>query len=464
MDLSDSHEFKGQWWTAGKHEAEDRHGGLNFIPGEFLELKITGELNSWPFDSTDERNILGFSHKGQEITLLRARSKGAVLNFPGMPIERYYSPLGIIGLHTEDRDPVFSAAQLSFSGLTEWVDSPQFAFTGLEDFVARRQAAVVINPPTQATYTIEPIDSEIVIGTGLTGSTSRQSLHYTASTNMTIEPNEPKPLSWFQDKIRKLRLFLSVLQGEAVFVNALSVSGPKSQFPDGNQYFDFKAVLTGHERAQSRKARNRHFMAVEYVNVKATLNDHLTKWFGDYAKIRPLVDLYFAAVDRPGMYLQFQVLSMTAGLEGFHRNVHGGGYVTEKDWKPIRRELRKHVPDTLSTEHKEAIREALHWAHQYSLHTRLNRLMDSLEPEELIRITHDREWFIKQVKDARNFTAHYDPTKLKTDDLGRVARQLRAMCAVTLMKYVGIPAKQIAEGLDRMGFRPWPQGEGEEGG
>ncbi len=83
-----------------------------------------------------------------------------------------------------------------------------------------------------------------------------------------------------------------------------------------------------------------------------------------------------------------------------------GIYLSKEEYKEVGTILKKSIPENVTGNHLESLKSRIDFGNEFSLKTRLLILFDKFEGifQTLIE---DRDEFVKEVRDTRNFLTHY---------------------------------------------------------
>jgi hypothetical protein len=179
----------------------------------------------------------------------------------------------------------------------------------------------------------------------------------------------------------------------------------------------------------------------------------ITKWFEYHEQLDSVLNLYFAVLFNPSLYINHRFLFLAQALEVYHNtNPEFVGYVQPKaDF----RARRDRIILAALPEEKEWLEGKLHYANQKTLAQRLAEILarNKTEAEQFIS---DFQRFADSVKNTRNYHTHFDE-ELKekgkvTDDMAALVRlvsQIETLLGVCILKDLGITGAPIARLIDR---------------
>jgi len=117
-------------------------------------------------------------------------------------------------------------------------------------------------------------------------------------------------------------------------------------------------------------------------------------------------------------------------VEAFDRRTGAGTYMGNAQYARVEEVLAKAIPDSVGSDHAQALRSRIHYGYEFSLRKRMEAIADHWR-DVLSYWEHDIPKFASEVADTRNYYAHYDralekraagPARL--DQLSRFVRML----------------------------------------
>jgi hypothetical protein len=227
---------------------------------------------------------------------------------------------------------------------------------------------------------------------------------------------------------------------------------------------DFEEELAGARKERQAYRRNEAVTEVQrdltatrmtapYKDLTEGLPAVIAKWFEYHEQLDSVLNLYFAVLFNPSLYINHRFLFLAQALEIYHGS-HTGfvGYVQRKE---DFRERRKRIIQAAPQEEKEWLEEKLHYANQKTLAQRLVEILakNKAEADQFIG---DLQGFAAAVKNTRNYHTHFDE-ELKnkgrvTDDmeaLVRLVSQMETLLGVCILKDLGVTGAPITRIIDR---------------
>jgi len=353
----------------------------------------------------------------------------------------------IVGRHFQKPEHIkFKSIRTRYSHLDEWVTVSGFYEPRLDE------------PDDEIKYKKpEPIQASIGDGYKVSICFERQSIRSPSfsapkklcikeRTYIKIEASEEKPFEEYTKAMRKIQHFLSL--GVMTPVDPLTIDGVIKTNEKGTIHPTVEIyhcdMLKDVPRMPERLWFDKLFTLEDISNRFETF---LRKWFEIADSLEPTVNLYFATLYTPYMYLEFHFLSLIQAIESFHRRIFKGEYMSDEDYKRIRSLLVNAIPpDEVGNDHKQSLKSRIQYGNEFSLRTRLKEIFEEYK-ENLKEFIENTNAFVNGVVDTRNYLTHYeeDPTKHvdSGDALYELTKKLRILLEICLLRELGFSSDEI---------------------
>lgn len=406
--LQESFQVTGTWHLP---ESPDRviTGDLRYTTdGTELDLHEPFTVQRGVFRTSDERPrypiIHGTTREGEAMTLLNAQSAGRSFNFSSggfRESERVFSVWLLVGAHVP-ADFLYPKVSLRIPGLQVWLSRKVIEHT-LERDESTRESTV--------SYRVHGFKEEKLrissVGASLGWGTSRHfsadpftTIDVTVSGWLTIEPDSPKPLEWFIEQQSKATTMLAFLAGTPMSPDLIEAS------IDSSTHRISVMVTLRDAKYCSYKNLSDFFMPRGAMTVD--LGTVLNSWYEVYDRVNKPSQLALSVFGSEKLWLHVEFLSLVQALEGFHRGLFEGKYMSDEDYGPVKDTLGKAIPPELADDHKAALRARFRYGNQFSLRKRLDQLADRLSPALRAMIFGANGGVPAEWVDTRNFYTHWD--------------------------------------------------------
>lgn len=454
--LSEEFGIKGMWMFPGAEQV----AGILFYSNDQIRLELFDSLGPED-DSNKAKVIFGVTETGEEITLLSAirTNTKSHMGRHSLTFETYRANQILAGIHCENLDEIkFDAMDIEFSYFPEWLGNAIFKTNG-----RTIDKTISINELDLIHIDIPYIDAKLK-GSGsirINNDLFRKA-ELTSVSTLKLVPNEPKDFEWYKKQLYNLQKLMTVLSGRSVYI--LDVLFIKEE--DGyNDLVDvaFKNTMKikwfmrqGTINLESKITEDSFLMS--YRDVKSNFGDIVNKWFENEERLDVVYDLFV------GEYFGITHTSksfstLMQSIEAFHRRSDSSTIISREAYTLYFEELKDHLKKNSPKELKDKLIGSLEHVNEYSLRTRLIKLIDSLSLEAKELIFGDEKkikGFIDKLVKTRNYFTHYDESLkfkiIKSEKRIYAIQRLRLFMTILIFKELGINEKEIIKR-----FKEYPQ-------
>jgi hypothetical protein len=450
LTISDALTVYGEWWKPGA-EGNKAAGTLTWN-NQRGRLNLQSALtplrgNVFAGESTEYAALHGITTVGQLATVLKAYTYGTPIHFTEGHVretENVFSSWLVFGAHVTDSTE-FSRIEARIPGVALWLGNQ-----GATQSVQR----ATTESPGSIDYQFKVLPAERYAVTALPGTISfhvrRQhageldsTFSITASGYLTIEPTAPQSIEWLLDRLTRVTTFLAFLAGSPMSPDQLSL---KTATDDRD--VDLLVTL-------ARPGSCRFTHAHEFLMLRSTLGlpleTALSRWIEVYGSVSNPSQLALSVLYSENLWLHVEFLTFMQALEGFHRAVVGGSYMTEKDYQPFRKAMAKHIPVELSDGHRAAIKSKIKYGYEYSLQKRIDQLVARLALPIRKHVLFDDGNFPRLWIDTRNYYTHWDSvgesSALDGVQMHYANVRMRHLLRVLYLDFIGVPSDAILRAL-----------------
>ncbi|MBR0783923.1 HEPN domain-containing protein [Bradyrhizobium iriomotense] len=398
-DMSETFETVGTWFLP---DTPDRRvAGTLSSKAERIELELADALR--PMQGGPIRAeivqypvIHGITRDQEAVSLFQCTRIGYSMRFAsggfGQP-ETLWSHLAIVGAQVSDQQ-VYPELRCRIPGLQMWL-LPRVIET-VKD--AQGYAFRVKNVPTE-TIAIPSIGAEIDFSLSAIGSPAHSTATIVASGWLHIRPHEPKLLSWFLEQLSTTTSLLAFLAekpmppdrielkvGAHGFVLSVLVPRPSTKYCDHTEHHDF---------------------LVSRTQLSDALPHVLVSWFDLYPRVEMPVGLALSTMASEDLWSHVKFLSLLQALEGLHRALLPGNYMTPENYRGVKDALVNAIPVEVTADHRASLTSRIRYGNQIALAKRLNRLAEMLPAALRSRILGGKD-VPRSWVDTRNYYTHWD--------------------------------------------------------
>lgn len=441
--------FNGEWWLP-EDPSKKIAGALTWEPRHAtLELNHTFEpLQGRIFaDDTHEYAVVhGETTRSEVVTLLEAMRTGSPMHFGAAGLretERLISSWLIIGAHVTSQT-TFTEIRARIPGLQIWFD-PAAGIS--QTFRGKTQAS-----PVTVTYEIQGVPETVTnipcISAGLGWGIDRNfsgnpetEFAVRTSACLAIRATQPQTLSWFIDHLGRATTLLGFMAGAAMSPDHLTAK------VEGHQV----EVLVAMRDAKYCTYRSRHdfFMLRQDMGVEA--GTAFAKWYELYDSLAMPSQLALSVLYSEGLWLHVEFLSLMQALEGLHRAMMPGLYLTKEQYEPIRTTLCSSIPTNVAADHRAALKSKLQYGHEHSLRKRLDALVKRLDEALRVFILGGNGTIPGTWVDTRNYYTHWDESlrasSLDGTGMHRAGVRMKHLLRALYLDLIGISQDAIMKSL-----------------
>lgn len=429
-------------------------GTLTFTQEDGCHLRLLGTLTEVtdlfaagePQEGTEL--IHGLTSTGVPVTILGAFRTQHQMSFPGLVTETHFGNVLGLGLHfSSSTDSLFRRSVVRFDGMENWLGERPFTLD--RDVQAKVVKLNVLRSP-QASFAAM-LDCVVETGSILYTS-NRPATEYrlTAHSTMSIKATEPQSLDWHLAGAARLQELASLCTGHYLPLVSLSLEGLK--LPGAGRPAEVRIyVRIQHPEAGARPRYEAPIVAGRELAELAP--GAVARWFDEYDRLRPAINLFFAVTGSKDMFSSVRFLLCAQALEVFHRMTSEALIVDERSYEALRLALVAAIPPGTQRNMREKIVSMLRFANEPSLNQRLKSMIKALEEEFGERPAGLSKAFFRGVVDTRNYLTHY-PAELRDKafdgaDMHWACRRMIMLLTVLFLMRLGIGGADIRRLLKR---------------
>ena len=441
-------EYKGIWWLPHKPK-EQISGTLKFTPDEGAVLDLIGSFKdiTGMNKMLEPEIILGISSDGKNITLHKCFETKSNLSFPGLSTSSFYAKIAFAGAHFQKPEDVkFKSLSVHYLYLDEWVNVSGFDIQHLFD---EKEVVIRYKLPEPIQAAID--DYKILLdvrATGPTHSIVQKEASIKQRTYIRVEPSGEKSFDEYLDIMVHIQNFLSLGVMSPVYplvvegiteVNKEMINN-KAYNPPVKIYYRLSDIPKAPETLLPFN------MLFTFKDISDRFEVFLKNWFEKKDLLEPVYDLHFGTLYNPRMYLEHRFLSLIQAIESFHQRIHGGEYLSVKEYKPVYDALVRTIPDWVKKDFKASLESKLKYGNEFSLRKRLKEIFVKYQ-EVLNKFIENRDAFIEKVVNTRNYQTHHDEDLRKCAASGMelydVSQKLKTLLEICLLTELGFSSEEI---------------------
>lgn len=349
-----------------------------------------------------------------------------------------------VSFKSEDK-VLFHEVSARFSNLDEW------AFFKVFDFkpVKNCDFSLQYKRPKQIKYKVNN-ETTITIYSNLDapiGLIVDKEVKVTQKVFVSVKHINPQPLKNSLDIIQTLMDFVSFCTYQVI--NYIEIFGYNP-----NHYLIFKNIRNkvydripiytiGQTGEDYQKFDPRNFL-LNLHDLENNFNLYMNNWFTKRELLRPVIDQYLNTINYYQMSSELHFLSLVQALESYHRRTRKNDVINESEHK---RRI-KSIIDFAPKEHKYWLKERLNFSNEPTLKQRTDELThDDDDYWIFFRGKNEREKFLTDIKNTRNYFIHYDKRlknkALNGEELYLACDYLKKIIEYHLLKEIGFSSESI---------------------
>lgn len=434
---------RGLWWS---HDTPERQvpGVLRFSP-KSIRLDLEGTLTEMTtmevlqghFAQTKDLEfacVHGRARSGERFTLLKViPSYGFSSGAPPNCVCHVQTLLACC--QTPSNDLTVRRFHLNLDGLDRFACFEPIQQRKIKEFGDEFCPFYV---PEEVSVRIDSIGTTLRIGTEVRRSSSSTKAVLRGRTELTLTPDEPKPLEWCSATMDRLCQWFTMILDRAIT--------PKYVLLD--MCDDHMGWFLHATRWSSNGSID--IPVFKLNDLKERMPAMLNAWFSATGSLLSGIHLYVD--EKGGQYtLEGRLIVLTQALEAFCRATFTSEYMTVEDYQKVRSHLNESIPKDVSSDHRNALKKKIEYGYEHSLRKRLTTLLGSLRPETVGMVCQSPKDFVAGVVDTRNYFTHYtDELRSKALDhldLYWACEKLSLLLRICLLKWMGLDEEVIAKTL-----------------
>jgi hypothetical protein len=276
-----------------------------------------------------------------------------------------------------------------------------------------------------------------------------------------IEPDTPQSLDWYAEMIHSLSRLLSCLVGRISIPTSLSYIPPHSgeRTEEGSVQAQIEALFDGFspppDSAPPEGDRRPYVPLASLPEIERDITEVFESWFAHELELDMVHNLLLSVMDAPSVYAEYRCLALAQALESFHRRTMPGSYLEEKDFAKVKATLIEAIPNSISSDARNAFEGKLEYLNEFSLRKRLKQLMDRCGEATKQAITDSStKSLVDRMVDTRNYLTHF--TRPPSGgvpgayDLTETAALMRRLLTAVVFQELGVNEDAVTKAVERI--------------
>ncbi len=181
--------------------------------------------------------------------------------------------------------------------------------------------------------------------------------------------------------------------------------------------------------------------------IKKEVGKLLSNWYLKSDELKTPFQLYFGVLLQTDMPLEFRYLALLQAIESYQRLKKFNKYMSDQTYEPIKSELIKAILDTVTSDHRAALKDRIKYGNEYSLRKRLNMILSSIPKDLKKKITNNDSKFVDKVVTTRNYLTHRDDSDtmnvLDTKGILHASERLKLLLLILFLREIEVDARKI---------------------
>lgn len=275
----------------------------------------------------------------------------------------------------------------------------------------------------------------------------KATIHQTAE--LEIESQIKKPFFQILDDLMYFQNFLTLGTFETAYPFSIKL------FVEENEEENYEIVLVYKPNfvfSVDEKRHHREFL-FSYQDLENNFEEVICKWFQLKNKIEPVVFLLLDTFHNKDKFTENRFLNIVQALETYHRRFKKNEVRSKQEHK----KMIENIIESVDNSNKTWLKEKLNFSNEPTLHNRLLELLNSFSIETIDKIISDKDQFIRDTKNSRNYYTHYDQSldkkALKSSKLYTLTEKLKIVLISVILIETGFSEEQIGNLFQRNEYR-----------
>jgi hypothetical protein len=445
-------ERSGFWWLPD--DPDNRVAGiLHYDPVKGIKLELLGFLKVDDYRVTRCNEfisyvdiILGDTSKGQ-VTCYQCYQRSRT--FFGNSESNFDVSVIFTGHHFEKVDDiVFDRISVKYLNLERWVAKSGFHYLVKNDSDNVEDIKVWYRSPEKRKAKVKNMEISISFKFRPPFGSPPDERNLKQHTYLNIKTDDETHFDKFKEEILFLiTQFLTFGVGKAVHLTCIKCYSDSLIYNKRQKLQGYKRVYAYYNVKSLNEGEivPTHEMLFSFLDIEDNFNKFLNNWFEKGKNLKDIYNLYFATIIK-SMYLEHQFLSLIQAIESYHQRMCKGIYLPRTEYRPIRESLINAIPKSVTGYHKESLESKINFGNHFTLQSRLDEIFEKYN-DIFGLVIEDKENFIKNVKNTRNFFTHYSKSLEKKakdgDELVNLTDQIKFVLEVCLLVEIGFSLEKI---------------------
>lgn len=335
MRIKEEIKKSGYFWRPSEPDRK-LPGTLSISDGGHIELEVIGRFGgrievSLNANLNPIERLVGHIEKDEAVTLDGCYYKTLPLGIGGVSKSLIRVSRVLIGAtYDEDEPTVFNTLTFSVEGIDEWVG---ISGISVDYQLDERTATISYQPPEDISINLDDgMRLLITFHWTLPGFPIIKEAKISQKTYFQLVSEEERELKEFTSVAHKITNFLCFAIDKTVSLDSMSATADNLRQDLGEGQTRRVLVNIYYSSLPYSKDEpkiDQHDMLLGFAKIQSDGDAERTikNWIGTYKETYPAFDLYFSAKTREQPYLDVKFLTLTRGLEAYHKRKFDEGFV-----------------------------------------------------------------------------------------------------------------------------------------
>lgn len=458
--------IKGEWFLTEKSEYRV-HGTLTYHPTDGINLELYGGLDSDDFFPIlkNEEIILGLSSDSKQISLcncIMTKSGGATLvkgGESGKPSTHYSPRYILIGVHTENVDQLqFDNISSEIFNLGEWIGISGFKNQQINfKKIQNKEVNIQYKLPKSIDFIIdEQTKGSFDFASNYPGfSRYQKNVQIYQKVYFSAKSKTSKNVEDLLKILFSFQNFLVLALYKSTYPISISLSSEAHQnhYPEGSVRKSIKLYFSSSSYQENQEPRSDFEMLFNYHQIKRRFPTIIKNWFAKYEFLEPSFNLVFEQFYRQSSFDENNFLNLAQAAETFHARIHNHTKIPKAKYKIMKEDILK----ATQKKYHAWLNDQFNFGNNLNLHTRLTEIANKYSNEIVDKILNDKNQFVLDVKNSRNYYTHYssDGKKkaIKGSELYYLSERLKILLVCSFLIEAGFKKAELGKSLENVKWR-----------
>lgn len=450
MRIKDEYRRSGYFWLPSNEERRIP-GTLTIADGGDIELEVVGLFGSGLeafHEAGNFQRIVGHVEKDGFVTLEGCFYTRKNISFGGVSKSTLRVHAVFAGAAFGQGEQVLlNTLQFSVEGLDEWL-----GITGIGANLQAEELRLTITYTPPKEISIDLDNGMKLVITFLWTAPKIPCLteaKVTQKAYLRLISDEMRHFEEFRSIAHKLTTLLCFAINRTVSLEEVAATSEDLQQDIGNgrkRCLPIKVYYPSLPFSDGKPKIASHMMLFRFANIKDDFECVINSWLDAYETFEPALNLYFASITGAHRYVDHKFLSLAQGLETYHRRTSDATCMGEAEFRDLVDCLLEQCPE----KRKEWLKGRLKYCNELSLARRLKEIIEPFKKH--FGNSKDRERFVRNVVDTRNYLTHYDDfLKMQAcsgTELFTLYQKLEACFQLVLLQVLGFSNDDIEHILE----------------